>query len=810
MLARMFQDLRYALRTLRKDRGFTLTAVLTLALGVGLNTAVFAIVNVLLFRPPDVRESDRLVRISSYPTGPDGPRTHVSYADLEALGNQPVFSAVAGYGSVPISIANGRQAARVNGQIVASDFFGLLGVRPALGRGLAEAPRGTAGAPVVVIGDALWRRLFNGQASAVGSPVVVNGRAFSVAGVMPAGFTGVDSFEPADVWLPISERTAVLPRLPGALESGTFWLNVIARLSPGASILEARAAVRVLADSATRQYPESHKDFGLQVTALTGLGPHDRSEVVPVSALLLGVTLLVLLIACANVANLLLARGVKRDPELRVRLALGGSRWRIVRQLLVESSLIAVLGAVAGLLLALWGADLLLRIAEIPVPLNSTPDRRVLAFTVATVVATTFLFGLVPALRASRVSLFPALREAGAVDARKPRVQRALVTAQLAASLVLLSGTGMLLHSLAAVHHVDVGFATNDRFSIDYDVQLQGYSDDRAQAFNRTLLDRVRALPGVRSATIAKVLPAGGMVYLAPVHLAGADRNEAGALHAAFNDVSPGFFKTMGISLVAGRDFTDADAAGHAPVAVISQQLATQYWPGVNPLGQRLKLDAAGEPVREVIGVARDVMIDGYNERPWAVVYRPYTGAADRSVLIVETREGPGWMASVSRDAAREFTRLDANLPLGKATSFDEHLAGRLDKERALTRLLAIAGALALFLAALGLYGVVSHAVAGRRREVGVRMALGAARADVLGLFIRQSARLVALGITIAVPLAVALSAVVSGSLVGVSPGDPLPILGAASLLVITMLVATWIPARRASGVDPSIVLKAE
>ncbi|MGE5815140.1 MAG: ADOP family duplicated permease, partial [Acidobacteriota bacterium] len=754
-------------------------------------------------------EPEHLVWISSYPKGPDGPRNHVAYSDVEALRAQRAFEQVAAYGRLPISIGTGRLAARVDGQIVSGDLFGMLGVRPVLGRGLPSSGSTAAENSGVVISEGLWRRLFTGQPSAIGSPVVLNGVVFTVAGVMPAGFTGPDPFEPVEAWVPIAARAEVLPRLTSALDSGTFWLNALARLAPGVQLGQARAVVSVVADSATREHPESHKDFGLRVSALRGLGPHERDEAIPISALLIGITVLVLLIACANVANLLLARGVKREPELRVRMALGGTRRRIIRQLMVESGLVAAAGSGAGLLLAMWGTDLLLEFAQVPVPLNTTPDFRVLAFTAATAVATTFLFGLTPALRGSAASVFPALREAGGHSARQTRLQRGLVTAQLVISLVLLSGTGMFLHSLAAARHVDVGFATAGRFSVDYDLQLQGYSDARARSFNQRLLEQVRATPAVRSATIAKLIPAAGTVYLAPIYQPGHNGPAHRAL-AAFNQVWPGFFQTMGIPLLAGRRFTEADAATNAPVAIISEQLASDYWKGASPLGRRLQLGVPGEPVREIIGVVKNVMIDEYNQEPWAVVYLPHAGAADSASLIVETAGGDNAIGGAARAVLRHFAALDANLPLGKVTTFSEHLSERLDKERALTRMLAVAGALALGLAALGLYGLMAHAVSTRRREVGVRVALGATRGEVLGMFIRQSARLVAVGIAVALPLAISISALIAGSLVGVHVGDPLPIAGAAAIMVLTMLAATWIPARRALAVDPSVVLKVE
>ena len=807
----MLQDLRYAVRTLRKNPGFSLTAILTLGLGIGLNTAVFGIVNMLLFREPPVHEPARLVWITSYSRLPDGPRGNLTNPDIDALRSAGPLSGVVGYAEAPISIGTGRRAARVTGQIVNGDLFGLLGVPPARGRSFGAAENATPGAhPVAVIGDALWTRLFGADPGIIGRAVVINGHPFTIIGIAPPRFAGPDVFTPAEIWVPMAMHAQIVPGMRRARERESYWLRAVGRLAPGISRAEAQAAVAVLARDTARNFPATHTGFELRIDSMGGAGPHDRREIVPLSALLLGVTLTVLLIACANVANLLLARGTGRGREIGIRLAVGGTRHRIIRQLLLESATLAVAGGAAGLLLAMWGTEALLLFAGAQVATDTTPDLRVLSFTAALAVLTTLAFGLLPALRASGLTMLPALRQGvGSGAPHRSRTQRVLVAGQLALSLVLLTGAGLMLHSMAAARRADIGFQADNRFTLAYDTQLQGYSDARAHAFHTDLLGRVQALSGVRRATLAMDVPAGGRVHFTNVYFS--DRPvdpDVRAESVAFNVVWPGFFETMGIRIVSGRAFRAEDARGEPVTAVVSETFAARYWPGEpTAIGQRFRLGAPDSPMLEVIGVAANVLLDEYTERPSPFVYTPHSGGAADTALIVETS---GDLARVIPAVVGVFSALDPNLPTGAPMTFAQHLAGRLDAERALMRLLGVAGALALLLAALGLYGVMAHSVQSRVREIGVRVALGASRRDVLRLFVGESVRLVLIGIACGLPLAVALSAVVASSLVGIRPGDPLTLAVVSAVLAATMVLAAYVPARRALGVEAAEVLKAE
>jgi predicted permease len=806
----MLHDLRFACRTLRKSPGLAATALLTLAIGIGLNSSVFGIVNVLLFRIPAFHEPDRLVWVSSRSRQPGGPQGNLTYPDVEDLRAIGTFEAVVGYAEIPVAIGTGREAVRTTGQIVSGDLFGLLGVAPAPGRAFVDEEASRAAAPVAIIGDALWTRLFGRDPAVVGRAVTLNGRQFTIVGVAPPGFAGPDVFTHADVWVPMSVHRQVVPRMEHALERSSYWLRAVARLAPGIDLERAHARIAGVAAEANRRHPGW--GLSLMVTPVAGVGPHDRRDIVPLSSLLLAVTLAVLLIACANVANLLLARAFTREREIGVRMALGGSRSRLVRQLLVESAVLAGLGSALGLLLAMWGTDLLLRFAQGtggPIQMDTEPDRHVLAFTAALAVLTTFTFGLLPALRASGVALLPSLRNAARASTARvgSRTQRALVVAQLVISIVLLTGAGLLLRSLAEASRFDIGMATANRFTVAYDLELQGYSPERARVFDQTLLDRVQALDGVERATLAMAVPAAGRVHFTSVLPPdGSDSPDVQPEMVAYNEVWPAFFETMGIRLIRGRPFTRADL-GTPSVAIVSETFARRHWPNAEPIGRHFRLAGTNERPLEVVAVARDVLVDEYTEGRQPFVYVPGGATPGERSLIVAA---VGDVAGAITATLREVSRLDPNLATGRPTTFEQHLAGRLDAERALSRLLIVAGAIALLLAALGVYGVMAHAVASRVREIGVRVALGASRADVLGVFFRDSIRLVALGLSCGLPLAIAVSVFVRSTLVGVGTGDPLTLIAVSVILAGTMLVASYLPARRALAVDPAVVLRVE
>jgi predicted permease len=806
----MIKDIHYAFRSLNRSRLVSAVAIATLGVGIGLNTSVFSIVNALLFRPLAVERSGELIWISSASLKPDGPQGHMTYPDVVDLRGAGVLAGAIAFARLPANVAAGGLAVRVSGQIVSGDFFDVFGVGAHRGRLLGRDDDRATAEPVAVISHALWQRLFSGRDDLTGSTIRVNGRTFVLAGVARAGFNGPDLFDPADIWVPLASATSVLPDLGRPLARSTWWLRSIGRLAPGVAIEEAEAALRARAAAIAQSFPESHEGFTVRIQRVRGAAPDARDQVRPISALLLGVTLTVLLIACANVANLLLVRGLARSRETAICTALGASRRRLIGQRLTESALLAAGGGALGLILSLWLTELLLRFIGAPFRTEVTLDGRVLVFTFAASALTAVIFGVVPALRSSMAGPAPALKsEQGWADARpRSRLQSALVAGQLGLSLLLLLGAGLFLESLTASRATDVGFEARDRVSMSLNLRMHGYSDARADAFHRELLRRIRATPGIRDASMATYVPMGGRVAVGNLTLP--DRSAVPASpreRVSVNQVWPRFFDTLGIPVLQGRGLDERDIREVPTAAVINETMAHRYWPGQRPLGMRFSLDGSRGPFVEVVGVARDVFTDEFTERPWAAVYLPGRPKAEDVSLIVWAGTDAGQAIRTVEDRIRS---LDSSIAIFRPMTLEQHLAERLDGERALTRILGLAGALALALAALGLYGTVAYTVVRRTREIGVRIALGAKPADVTLLFVRDAARLAALGLGFGIPLGIAMTAMVAGSLVGVSVADPEAIGGATAVLALVMLIASYIPARRAARIDPLVALRTD
>jgi predicted permease len=806
----MVNDFRYALRTLGRNRGFTVIATLTLALGIGLNAAIFGILNGLLFKPPVAADSDRLVWIASASSEPDGPRGNLTYPDFMAIRERKdVLAGAFAFTEAPMSLSTGGQALRLKGQVVSGNMFDVLGLRMTAGRAfLPEEDRSAGTHPVAVIGHALAQRLFPDDAGAVGRPMTINGRAFTVVGVAPPGFSGPDRMSPADVWVPLMMHAAAIPGLGDGLSPTSWWLKGIGRLADGVPRAQAHVTLAGLAAGIAQSRSESHKGFTLTVQAFHGTDPRDRADVLPLAALLMAVTLTVLLIACANVAGLLLSRATGREREIGIRRAVGASRARLVRQLLVESLVLAAMAGATGLLLAMWGSDLIMRMAEIPGPLDASPDWRVVVFTAGVSLAAGIAFGLVPALRSSPEDVAPSLRaEPGAhARPRASRLQRGLVIGQLAVSLVLLTGAGLLINGLAQAWRVDVGFQYADRVVVSLDLRLQNYEPARASAFYAQVMEQVRALPGVQRATLAHLVPFGGRVYShglsLPDQLADPDRIPP---RVSVNRVWTDFFATLHIDLVRGRDFDERDLKPAPDTAIVSETMAARIWPGQDPLGQRFSVDGPDGPFVTVVGVVRDSRIDEFNERSWPAAYLPHARSPGEVAIMAWSPRGA---AEVIREIEGVVRRLDPDLPLHASRPLRQYVAERLDGERALSSLLTLCGGLALFLAALGLYGVMAYAVARRTREIGIRMALGADRRGVVRLFLSDALRLAATGVAAGLLPAVAVTYALAGMLVGVTVGDPVTLVGAVSILTTATLAAAWIPTLRATRVEPVVALR--
>ena len=827
----LLSDLRFALRLLGRAPGFVASAALVLGLGVGASAAVFTLASGILLRPLPVAEPERLVWLTEH--GVSGPR-NLSYPHaLEYRdGAAAALAGIAGYGTVRLALAGDGEPERVEGQIATAGYFDLLGVRPLHGRGFLPEEEGPGERLVAVVGHDLWHRRFGADPALVGREVVLDSRPFTVVGIAPPGFVGLEAGQPAEVWVPMAAHRVVLPWSGDPLaEREASWLRTVARLRDGVSVDQATAAAAVVAradahgshDPRGRQAREERSPV---VTPLTGpLHPGDRADVVPALVLLLGVTGLVVLIACANVANLLLGRAAARRREIGIRLSLGATRWRLVRQLLTESLLLGLAGGCVGLVLAAWTTDALLAFAELPVAVRELAvlDGRVLAFTLVVAVGTGLLFGLTPALHAVRPG--PALRDEalalggyrrGGRGGRwrvrrvsRSRLQGLLVAGQVALSLVLVVCSGLLGKSLLLAAGASPGFDVAHQLSLSFDLTTQGYAPEAAAGFERELLARAAAVPGVRSAALASIVPRSGLMIGSEAFLPGQAAGDE-PRRVYLDAVTPGYFATLDLPLLAGRDIGLGDVPGAPAVAIVNETAAKRFWPGRSPLGQRLSLDGPEGDLVEVVGVARDVVYDSLSDPPRPFLYLSHWQHPDllaESTLLVRAAGDP---APLARPLTAEIRAMDAALPVFEVRTLREIGRLRLAKERAVATLLGTSGALALLLAAMGLYGVIAYTVAMRTREIGVRMALGAAPRQVLGQLVGEGLRLALIGVAAGLVLALGAARLIAGMLYGVGPADAATFGGVALLLTAVAAAASWLPARRAARVDPVVTLRAE
>ncbi len=806
----LLQDLRYAVRTLGKSPGFTFVAVVTLALGIGANTAIFSVVNALMLRPmPGIAAPERLVWVTSLRRGRVG---RVTYPDaMDYRDHAGVFSGLAAVERIPVHLSTANKTDRIEAQIASGDYFSVLGIIPASGR-VFTSDDDRARRPVAVISAAYAEGRFGSAAAAIGVPVSLNGRAFTIVGVAPASFHGLDIDAQPDVYLPAETWLADGDSDHAAwLTSRTrSHFRAIARLKPEVTLRQAAAAVASIAAGDAMSRAADGRDSSASVEALMGwVRPGNLNQMLPVAAVGLIATGLVLLIAAANVANLLLGRAARRRREMSIRLAIGATRGRIVRQLLTESLLLSGLGAAAGVLLSSWMLELLLSRLDVPAVIQPAVDLRVLLYATAAALATGVLFGLAPALSAARPDVLSTLKGGSRTSAAgSGRLQASLVVAQVALSLVLLAAGGLFLLSLDKAVTVPVGFdrsAAPDIVTISFDAATQGYSPERAARFREALLARARALPGARGAALTELLPLGNRTIedsFAPE--AAPERKQ----DIALGNISPGYFATLGIPLLAGRDFSPDDRAGAPGVVIVNETLARRFWPGVSPLGRRIAQSDKPSEVFEVVGVAKDGKYALLTEPEIAFAYFALAQGTRFTETVLLARGEPGVsLAAPLRAAARD---LDPTLPLFHAQTLAEGLSRNMADRRQGTVLVAAFAALALALAAIGLYGVIAFAVGERRREIGVRMALGASRRDVVGLFVGRGARLAGVGVAIGLVLAVAVTRALSSFLFGVTPMDFTTLGGVCLLLLAVAVVASGFPARRAAAIDPAIALRDE
>jgi predicted permease len=806
-------DLRIGARLLRRSPGFTAVAVFTLALGIGANTTVFAIVNSLLLRPmPGVARPAELALVGRTQQG-EGFDTF-SYPDfLDYQAGTRTLSGLAAYHPLGAHLSTGGASDRVRAALVSGSFFRVLGVTAALGRTFLPEEDGAPNAhPVVVLGHGLWQRRFGGDPGVVGRTVVLNAHPYTVVGVAARGFVGVEQDDPLELFVPLAMAGQIRGYDEMLGRRDAVWLQLFGRRAAGVPLPTVESELRGIARRLEQQYPESNRERGVAVADGIGFDPDSRQQARAFTGVLFGVVALVLLIACANVANLLLARASARRREISLRASLGASRWRLVRQLLAEGLLLAGLAAVVGLALGAWTASLVGRLpvfVDNELHVDATPDARLLGFTLLVALASALLFGLPAAFRASRVDLVGSLKAGapGSGDARS-RVRGALLVGQLALSLVLLAAAGLFLRTLGRLRAVDPGFAAEQVLVARVDVGLQGYDEARGRQFYAELVRRAAALPGARAASLAFMIPLGGggwdtRIFRADVTPA----PDAQGLKTDQNAVEPAYFRTMGMTLTRGRNFTQADREGAPKVAVVNEAMARALWPGESPLGKRFRAGREGDPV-EVIGVVRSAKYRSLLESERPFLYRPFAQSyMSAMTLHVAAAGDPGAL----RDPVRRLVRdLDADLPIYAVQTLAERLDESIGAQRTAATMVGAYGALALLVAAVGLYGAMAYSVSRRTREIGVRMALGARESSVLRGVLAEAGRLAATGAVLGLAAAIPATRLLRSQLFGVSPGDPLTLIAVAAVLGLVSLAAAYLPARRATRVDPVVALRAE
>ena len=805
----LWQDVRYAVRTLAKSPGFTLVAVFTLALGIGANTAIFTVVNAVLLRPLAFRDPSRVVLVAEKSKYPTFTTSYQNYKDWRDQSSS--FESVQGSCPAALALTGNGEPEQLAARYTTAGFFPLLGVTPIAGRNFLPEEDRPEGAPVAIISYALWQRRFGGSAEWLGKPVELGSKAYTLIGVLPPGF---QFLQPADVFVPFEPWAATLP-------DDRNWhpgIVAVARLKPGVSVTQAGAEMRGIAGRLEQQYPNYNTGTSAEVVPL-------QDQIVqssrPALVVLLCAVAFILLIACANVANLLLARAGARSRELAIRTALGASRMRVVRQLLTESLVIALLGGALGLLFAAAALGPLLRLSAGAVPDvgGIHMDRAVLAFTAAAALITAILFGLLPALGTARLDLRETLAEggrSGTGGVLNRRLRSALVISEFALAMMLLVGAGLLLRSFERMQSAAAGFQPDHLLVADIPLSHIAYakSGQRYQFFDR-LLERVRALPGVRSAAAANFLPMSGNGSLLHFNIQGRPpKSPHEFIASGYRTVTAGYLETLQVPLIAGRLIGPNDDEKAPFVVVVNQSFAKQYFGPEQPLGKRMQLGALPEqevPWMEVVGVVGDVR-RGLAVEPQAEMYLPWK-QADTLLpvftlsVVLRTAVDPGAETSALRGAV---TGIDANQPLVKVRTMDDTIATSAAQPRFRTWLLGLFAALALVLSAIGIYGVMSYSVTQRVSEMGIRMALGAQPNQVFSLVTGQGLRLALAGVVLGVAASLALTRVLGSFLYEVSAFDPITFLAVAALLVGVGFLASYVPARRATSVDPLVALRHE
>ncbi len=813
----LIKDIRYAIRGLLKRPGFVIVSVITLALGIGANTAIFSLFNTVLLRSLPVERPEEIVSVSMRGKNDSMQAfSHPNYVDFRDQ-NQ-VLSGLLVYRFVPLSLSRAGNNERVWGYEVSGNYFDVLGVKPILGRTFApEEDRAKLGSPVIVLSYDSWQRRFGGDPGLVGRDVVLNNHQFRVIGIAPQGFKGTELVYTPELWVPAAMMEWVEP--------GATWLDsrdsnnffAVGRLKPGVNSRQAEASLNMVAMNLGKQYPNDNEGISIKVLPTGFIIPELRGAIVSFTWILMAAVGLVLLVTCTNLAGLLLARATDRRREIGIRIAMGANRFRLIRQLLTESVVLSLAGGLAGLFLAIWILKGLLAFKppiDFPLALDLQLDWRVLIFSLAVSFLTGAIFGLAPALQATRPTILKTLKDTGAQGGTSRSLLRSsLVVVQIALSLVVLIGAGLVVRTLQQLQTMNPGFDSKNALMMSFDLGLQGYDEARGQQFYKQVAERVGASPGVKSAAIGSTAPLSLNYNSRTIYVEGelAERgaNAPVSMNAA---AGPGYFATMGTPILEGREFTDQDTDKSEKVAIVNATFVRRMMPAAktnaDAINHRFSFGDSKGPFIRIVGVAGDGKYWNIAEEPRTFVWTPMTQDYwTNATLFVRTDGAPEGMISSVRNTVQS---IDSNLPLFDVKTFTEHMRLALFPARVAATVLGVFGIVALFLSAIGIYGITSYAVSQRTREIGIRMALGAQLGDVLKLVLTHGVKLTIIGVSAGLLGAYLVTRAITSVLYGVSATDPLTFILVSLLLIAVALLACFVPARRATKVDPLIALRYE
>ncbi|MCZ6837396.1 MAG: ABC transporter permease [Planctomycetota bacterium] len=822
-MSNLISDLKYALRNLYNSPGFVAVAIITLALGIGLNCAIFSVVNMMLFRslPYDISgEVVAMYRLNLE----TGQTRNWSYPHFEDYRDQADgFAHIVAWNSIDVSLGRGDASEMRVGEIVSGDYFEALGTKPLLGRFLTlEDDKTPRAHPVTVISAMYWESKLGGDPDIVGKTLAINGDDYTIIGVAHYKFTGIQSLVQPVLWAPMMMEPLLKPKSEALNQRGSSWLNAFGVLKPEVSLEQANAQLDLIATQLRETEDPYNKNQHAQAYPWLGMtpDPNQRPEMLMFSALVMTMVGLILLITCANIANLLLARSMSRRKEIGIRLALGSTRMRIVRQLLLESLIVSLGGGFIGLLVGVWAVNSIkFLLPQLPMSIDLALefglDLNILIFAVGLSALTGIVFGLVPALQAVKADLIPALKDENVGGHyKRSRLRSLLVVGQVSISLVLLIISGLFVRSLIEAKSIDPGFEHESTLSMMLDLDRHGYTSETGQAFCHDLLERVRELPGVESACLDRCPPLSFNNMSSGYHVEGdIDTDLDGAIQnrvVRTSFISTDDFKTLGIPILMGRDFTEQDMSEDTQKIIVNQTFAEETWPNENPLGKRLSFESPQGPYLEVIGVVKTVIYRSIGEAPTPSVYRALPQRWTPNLVLLTRVAGNGDpmnLMPVVRDVLRD---MDPNFSPSDARSYTNVINFALLPAKAGAALFTLFGVLALLLASVGLYGVMAYMVSQRTHEIGIRMAIGANKTDVLKLILHQGLKLTSIGLGIGLLLSLAVTRVLEVMLYEVSPSDPLTFVGITALLILVAAIAILIPARRAMKVDPMVALRYE